>query len=283
MIILKAVINLSYDVDELFRFRENEDECHLEEYLRKNDPGVTEVEIPAEHNGLPVIRISFNSFLDAKYIKRIKIPPSVRIIDAYAFLRAVSLEGAEFSEGLKTIECHAFRQTRLKSVKLPKSLRVIATGAFRFCQELERVEFGGSPRFKGNIFGRCPKLPPETLAMGIVHSIDITNPISNSYLKDILCEFPQYTSDLFRADVFEILAKNNCFRECATAFFKTIADAGKTEFFPLAEKYGMLDRAELVDGLLSLVIENQNTELTAYLLDLKNRKFGFDGGVNFEL
>lgn len=230
---------MSYSIDDLFEFREVKGDYFLVKYLKRDDPTVTELEIPEEYNGLPVTRIDPQAFESAEY---------------------------------------------LKSVKLPKSLKELCFGVFRFCRELERVEFGGLPWFAFGVFSGCPKLPPETIVMGLVRFADITKPIPAGDLQFITETIPNMPCDCFRRDVFEILAKNNCFRKCDLTFLlKRIIEANKSELFPLAEEYGMLANAELADALVEYSAEHGKTEITAYLLDLKNRKFGFKKGGDLDL
>ena len=276
---------MSYSVDELFSFEKNTytrfGGYTLHEYLKKDDPTVTEIEIPAEYNGKRVTLIF--GFSRSKYIKRGIFPPSVRLIEEHSFNKCASLENAELSEGLVEIGSHAFSETNLKSVVLPKSLKRIGLSAFWYCKELERVEFNSKPSIGLNAFGSCPKLPPETVAMGLVRSTDLTRP----FLKWDFCNTDDLLPDVedcIRPDVFELLAKNGCFRKCDLEFlFEIMMIENKAELFPVAAQYGMLENPELLDFLLSYAIKYQRIEITAYLLDLKNRKFGFDGGGNFEL
>lgn len=171
----------------------------------------------------------------------------------------------------------AFQQTKLKTVRLPKCLKEMFSVAFCLCEELERVEIGGSPWFGMDVFFGCPKLAPETIVMGQVRSTDITQPISTSNNLDL-------SRECFRRDVFEILAQNNCFSTCSpTSVFKGIINNKKAELFPIAEEHGITLSQEIIDELISCSTKWQSTECTAYLLDLKNRKFGFSGGDKFEL
>lgn len=224
---------LSYDFDELFGYELNiYGECFVYKYRKKIDPTITELEIPAKHNGRPVVIIESRSFEGAKY---------------------------------------------LKSVKIPKSVKHINQHAFGNCPELERVEFAGKPKIELNAFSGCPKLPPETVVMGLVRSTDITRPIFKRDIPDIMSPNSHGSCDCLRRDVFELLVKNDCFRECnlKRVFYGLIGN-NKTELLPIAEKNGMLEDAELVGALINFASGHEKPECAAYLLDLKNRKFGFE-------
>lgn len=303
---------MSYSIDELFRFIKNTDKrlggYAVAEYLKKDDRTVTDVEIPAEYNGLPVTSILSNGFLNAISIRRVSIPESVRFIAGLAFPNAISikrisipgsvrfigssafhhcweLEAIELSEGIETIGSNVFAFTALKSVKLPKSLKKLGGGAFQFCRELESVEFGGMPsEFGSMVFHGSNKLPLETLVMGLVRSTDITSPIHKADFREMTDKYIGEDCDYFRPDVFELLAKNKCFRSCNVKYlFEKMIREDMTEFFPIADAYGMISNIKLIDMLISYGIEHGKTEITAYLLDFKNRKFGFDGGNGYDL
>lgn len=181
-------------------------------------------------------------------------------------------------EPIMRINSEAFMSAKhLKSVTLPKGLKEIDSGAFALCTELERVDFNSSPIIGPNVFRGCPKLSPETVVMGLVRSIDITNPVSNEDIPEITAKASDTPCDCFRPDVFELLARHNCFRGCdLERVFIEMVNRSKPELFPIAAQYEMLENAELLDLLIGSAIEKQQSEIAAYLSELKNRKFGFD-------
>lgn len=271
-------------VDELLKFIKNTDKKFggygVAEYLKKSDPTVTDIEIPAEYNGLPVTMILGGSFSSAKNIKRVSIPGSVRFVAGLAFYNCALLEAVELSEGIETIGSTSFELSGLKSVKLPKSLKKLGSYAFQFCKSLEGVEFEVEPsEFGSRVFHGCDKLPPETLVMGLVRSTDIASPVCKADFREMTNKFLGADCDYFRPDVFELLAKNNCFRGCNVRYLfeKMIREDMAAKLFPIAEEHGMLSSVKLLDMLISCCIERGKTEITAYLLDLKKRKFGFNG------
>lgn len=186
---------------------------------------------------------------------------------------------------VKSIASFAFLDCKfLREVLIPDSVEWIDAWAFQNCSELRCVRLPDHVRFELLVFQGCPKLPPETVVMGLVRSTDITRPLSDKDISEITANTLNVPCDCFRRDVFEILAKNNCLRKCDLSFLiKRIIEADKSELFPLAEEYGMLESELLVDRLIEYSAELQKTEITAYLLDLKNRKFGFKKGGEFDL
>lgn len=223
---------MNYNVDELFHFLKYGDGYGLASYLKTHDPSITELEVPTEYNGKPVVRIGLHAFSYAEH---------------------------------------------LKSVKFPKSVKEINEKLFWRCPNLERVELAGKPKIALNAFSGCPKLPPETVAMGLVRSTDITRPIFKRDIPDIMSPNSHGSCDCLRRDVFELLVKNDCFRECnlKRVFYGLIGN-NKTELLPIAEQNGMLEDAELVGALINFASGHEKPECAAYLLDLKNRKFGFE-------
>lgn len=278
------------EADELFRFIKNTDKnlagYAVAEYLKKDDPTVTDIEIPAEYDGLPVTAILSVGFSSAKNIRRVSIPGSVRFIAGWAFINCESLEAADLSEGIEIIGSGVFRCSGLKSVKLPKSLKKLGEGAFELCGNLESVEFGGVPSEIGaRVFHGCEKLPPKLLVMSAVRSTDITKPVCKADFRENIDHFIGADCEYFHPEIYHLLAKNNCFRNCNVRYLfeKMIREDMAAKLFPIAEEHGMLSSAKLLDMLISYGIEQNKTEVTAYLLDVKNRKFGFEGGNGFDL
>lgn len=144
------------NTDELFEIEECDKGYILKAYLLKDDASVTELEIPSEHKGKPVISIGKDAFSDAKYLCSVKIsegteeigikafyacenlktiilPDSLTAIRRSAFNRCTKLEDISFPDGLKQIGGEAFFICKLKSVNLPMGLEELGKGAFSGC------------------------------------------------------------------------------------------------------------------------------------------------------
>lgn len=303
---------MSYDVDELFSFRETEGGYALDKYLKKDDPTITELEIPAKFNGLPVVIIESSAFKDAEGIERVVIPDTVTKVGDYAFSFAVrlksvnipdgvseigdyafesclSLNDINIPEGIMRIGAFAFSASRIKSVTLPKSLEVLDDDAFSCCFELKSVTFNSVPRFGQGVFAGCAKLPADITLMGLVNSFDIKQPFDAEAF-DVAFEINwsvenQYAHNIYiRPDVFKLAIKNDCFRSVdISVLLKFLVEAGYMTHLIYAEKHGMLDDAALLDMLTEYSVKQGKTEITAYLLDLKNRKFDFASGGDLDL
>lgn len=209
-----------------------------------DDPNEDEVTIPAEFERRPVVEIGEAAFGLSRYLEKVSVPEGVRRIGKFAF------------HDCKCLRC----------VSLPTSLEELGRGAFAVCGELREVKLGSCPSFGEGVFNNDYKLPAELFLAGLVCSLDITQPLNENMLRNEI-SFANFVSKdeheiaftpWFRArrDVFALAAENDCFREI---------------------------EAEPLDLFIEYSIRENLTELTAYLLDLKNRKFGFNGGDNFEL
>lgn len=170
-----------------------------------------------------------------------------------AFINASTLQRVTVSEGVQRIGETAFAGCiRLISISLPASLEAIGSGAFYKCEALCEVEFGSYPKFGETVFGFDYDLPAETALMGAVGSRDITRPLDNTLLRDEILRadnIPDYAPWFSRPDVVALAMENDCFREINEG---------------------------LLTALIKYSIEHNTPEITAYLLELKNRKFGFD-------
>lgn len=186
---------MSYNVDELFEFRKKvNNEYALAEYLKKDDPTITELEIPEKYNGLPVVEIGHSAFVNSCQLQKVMMPEGVQRIGADAFAGC----------------------TNLRSVSLPASLKAIGSGSFNFCAALNEVEFKSYPKFGGAVFRFNTKLPAEITLMGWVRSRDISRPLDNTLLREeikLANDVLTYTPWFCRTDVFSLAAENDCFRE----------------------------------------------------------------------
>lgn len=259
------------NIDELFRFKETEDGCIITEFYQNNyfgnkDEIVTETEIPDKYKGTPVTAIGSGAFVSACYLQKVTIPEGVRHIGEGAFQNCESL----------------------RSVSFPASLEKLGSRSFQFCGELREAEFKSNPSFGLYVFDRDFKLPAEIILAGLVCSRDLTLPLNSVMLENEIAwaySLRAYRITLFeRPDVFELAAKNGCLTHIDTeSLFKVFIDKERFDLLRIAERYGLFDDAEFVDRFVEYSVERKNAEAGAYFLDLKRRKFGFDGGDKFTL
>lgn len=179
------------------------------------------------------------------------------------------------------ISMFAFEDCKfLREVCLPDSVKQIEDWAFENCPELREIRLPKHVEISPMAFENCPKLPPETILAAILESPeDITRPLD----EDCYIE----RDGLLRPDVFALTIKYDSFRKIGTErLFAEIVRHMLFSHFETLEKAGYAPDVKQVDRLIRFSAEIGKTEMTAFLLDYKNRKFGFDfkdGGDNFEL
>lgn len=260
------------NTNKLFRFEKNEDGYVLTEFSQKNyfddeqTEIISEITLPARHKLKPVVEIGKNAFRGAWHLQKVTIPEGVRRIGESAFQNCKNL----------------------LSVSLPSSLEKLYNWAFMFCGKLREVKFRSDPSFGEYVFKNDFELPPEIILTGLVCSRDLTLPLNSDMLEnEIACAsaLGTYRITLFeRPDVFELAAQSGCIANSDTeSLFKVFIDKERFDLLRIAERYGLFDDAEFVDRFVEYSVERKNAEAGAYFLDLKRRKFGFDGGDKFTL
>ena len=129
---------------------------------------VTELVIPATHNGLPVSRIAANAFQNKSAITSATIPATVTEIGESALRGCVGLETVTFAEEscLRVIGSNAFTSCKaLREIILPETVRRIYDFAFLGCSSLKTVRMTGTLDGLGTaVFMRCTALEDVTLA-----------------------------------------------------------------------------------------------------------------------
>ncbi|MBD5383542.1 MAG: leucine-rich repeat domain-containing protein [Ruminococcaceae bacterium] len=301
--------------DNMFEFEKTDGGYSLKNYLLRDNDSVTEIEIPSEYLGKPVVKIGERAFFLLGIHSRLRsvhIPDSVTEICSQAFAmtdleqvnipRRVTAIGnsafvschigtVDFPEGLRTIDAYAFQNCqKLRSVIMPDSLENVGKEAFMDCFGLRSVVFQNPrTRLGEQVFHRCELLPAETMLMSLAGSADISSPIKADLFGDIW-ESPNLSrfvlKDMLRADVFPLLIEKNAFRSLGrkelSVVFKQIIEDDFTEYLSLALVAGLLADSDLADELIDFSMELNKVEITAWLLDYKNKNIGFSGN-NYEL
>ena len=148
------------------------------------------VEIPSSINGIKIIEIGKELFLNNKNIRTLIIPNSVKylgykmcygctnlkevqlpngitVIPDYAFENCTSLSTINFPDTLVQIRACAFSGTALESFIAPLSLLSIWDYAFKDCDVLKNVELTNVNSLGNSIFENCKMLEsiqlPDTL------------------------------------------------------------------------------------------------------------------------
>ena len=113
----------------------------------------TDVIIPSEYEGLPVICIEKDAFYAKTNITSVTIPDSVTTVGAWSFQNCTNLSNVKMGSGVVSIEDEAFQGcSSLTNVSLPRSIQIIASDAFGGCTNLTDIyvpwnegEIAGAP------------------------------------------------------------------------------------------------------------------------------------------
>ena len=281
--------------EDMFEFELWNGKYAISKFLRKTDETVKAIEIPSEHNGIPVIYTTNTAFRRSPYIEEVYLPDSmtasaemfyrckslkkVRIggesVFKGAFSNCTSLENIEFSDRVRRIDQAAFMNCEaLKKVALPRGLERIDDFAFSGCINLEELTFPEKRVEIGALsFGIKSKLPAETRLYSLIGANNLAEPIREGFFLDYRL--------LFDREVFALAVEHNCLRGIDKhKLFKELIEHKDRALLPISEK---LLTNDIADELIRFCTDNGMTEETAWLLDCKNRKFGFKGGNRFEL
>ncbi len=100
-------------------------------------PDVTQVVIPACHDGTPVVCIGPEAFLRHPHLLSVTLPDTVRVIGEGAFMGCRTLMRVLGGRGLERVQSHAFREcVNLQHVDFPSTPDGDLT-AFAGCYQLE--------------------------------------------------------------------------------------------------------------------------------------------------
>ena len=101
----------------------------------------TEVIIPAEYEGLPVVNIGNRAFYNKRDIVSVTIPERGRVIGTQAFYFCQNLKEVNIPTSVTVIGDYAFDVcVNLESVSIPSGVQYIGVGIFRGCLALGSVE-----------------------------------------------------------------------------------------------------------------------------------------------
>ena len=120
----------------------------------------TNLVIPFEFQGLPVIGIGDKAFYVNTSLKSITLPDSVTNIGDYAFSGCTSLSDINIPDGVTSIADYAFSNcTSLTSITIPEGVTSIGERAFYGCASLSNINIPESVSFIGDLaFSACTSL-----------------------------------------------------------------------------------------------------------------------------
>lgn len=220
-------------------------------------------------------------FWNASSLKDVILPKKLDTLPIATFMDCSSLEGIELPRSIKKIETWAFaRCSALKTIEIPESVKYIDGDAFMGCASLERIIFRYPPiQFGLSAFSECPSLPAEYRLMSVLGTADL----DNSFFRQIIGKRHIEWKEVFDKDVFELALSLGKFEGCDIDWLAAwLVECDIPESVELAEKYGWITD-KTIDMFIDSASECGHTEMTARLLELKRRRFGFDGGNGLEL
>ena len=111
--------------------------------------------IPNSHEGIPIVSIAANAFLDDRRIETVSLPDSIVDIGPGAF-KSSSLKSINFNKGITNIQDEAFKGTALQQITLPETLKYLGQSAFQETK-LTRIDLPEQLETLGvNCFAGCP-------------------------------------------------------------------------------------------------------------------------------
>lgn len=261
-----------------------------------------------------VTSIEWEAFNGCSSLREIVWANGLEYIGYGAFEWCTALERLELPEGVRNIAMYAFMECIfLKEVVLPHSLDWLDEYAFENCSALEKIVFLNKDVLISNFaFKGCTKLPAETLIYSLIGSCNTEAPFS--YDDDFFdCDW----DTALREDVFAFAMEHNSFEYCdkMSLFSKLFNKHLMERYFPYMKKSGWIYRekqlkglaealcyylggkylitlensewfadvfSKLSDSLFNELAEAGDVELTAWLLEYKNRRFGFDPEDRYE-
>ncbi|MDE6580777.1 MAG: leucine-rich repeat domain-containing protein, partial [Ruminiclostridium sp.] len=226
--------------------------------------GLESVEFPKE-----LAKVGAFVFQDCVRLSSVVLPENLRTIGVHFFKNCRKLESIELPDSVREIGSYAFDMSGLRRIRLPAGLEKVCTLAFFFCQKLERVEFrNNSTVLELRVFAGCPKLAAENVLQGLIGSSDITKAFTYSEEFD--------WNSALREDVFALALKYDSFALFdKEKILGEIVRRNLNRLLPLTEAAGWSITGECIGELLDISLKNGFVEITAWLLDYKNRKTGF--------
>lgn len=112
------------------------------EIIITGSPDQEEIMIPGEIDGMPVVGIAENAFLNRNDIKKVTIRSGVRYVGEYAFAGCETLQEVTLENGLQYIGKGAFSGDNiLEEILIPDSVAFVGENAFGDCTELGTITF----------------------------------------------------------------------------------------------------------------------------------------------
>jgi hypothetical protein len=142
---------------QLFNYIVEDEKVIIESAAAKN---ITDLVIPGDISGIPVLEISNDAFSRCKLLKRAIIPDTVKLIGDGAFNECTDLAYVKLPCDLERIGDNVFSNCRnLDEIIIPESVKEIGYEAFYGCNVLRELIIPGKvERIKERAFADCIRL-----------------------------------------------------------------------------------------------------------------------------
>lgn len=161
------------------------------------------ITVPAEIDGLPVVRLGSDSFRNCGILNSVTIPDSITSIGATVFLGCMSLTNVTLSNNITNIGNGAFESCKsLTKIKLPNTVTSVGSGVFMYCESLSDVQLSSRlTNINQLMFQKCASLtnitiPDSVISIGLNAFMGCTN-LQSVYFKG---NAPTITFEVFGYD-----------------------------------------------------------------------------------
>lgn len=129
------------------------------------DKSATNIEIPSEIDGIPVVEIGDSAFKDCTEITSVTIPSGITWIATEAFSGCNNLTSINIPDSVTSIIMEAFKGcSSLTSINIPNTVTYIDQGVFSNCSSLKSIILPeGITTIHSNTFSMCSKLNNITI------------------------------------------------------------------------------------------------------------------------
>lgn len=245
-----------------FKFDVVNDDMTLMEYTGEEE----NVVIPDEIQGQAVTVIGDGSFTfssDSSKILEVVLPKYLEVIGSFAFSSCPSLKTIKIPEHFKEFHRNAFFQcTSLEEIHFPKSVEKIPETTFLMCDSLKRVTCDNEKtKISPRAFGYKNNL--EDVSFSILKKLQLIDQVRIS--GNLLNKFSTFSEEE-QEEMKDFVKKKADLRN---SLFLQGNLSVVTFLLELSEKLTL----EQVDEYLESSIAREDSAVTAFFLDYKNKKF----------
>ncbi|MBO5938711.1 MAG: leucine-rich repeat domain-containing protein [Clostridia bacterium] len=262
------------NVYEDFKYGVNEDgELEITGYTYTGEK-LTDVTVPAEIEGRPIVGIGNDAFKAQKNIASIKFPDSILYIGDFAFSQCEYLTEITLPKNLTTIGTGAFKDcTKLENITFPASLLAIGEGAFKNCIALDSLVLPeGLLTIDSAAFWGCSALTNVTIPASIIDLGDgafylCTSLVEVNLLGDVATADDEILNKMnaaiaaYEGDAPETLADASAILADAGFHLGALSDKGAKYVWDTDKIYGTFSKAdEATLSAINAAIENSDCD-----------------------